>query len=224
MNIEEFKEILKNGTNEAKYKAISNSKLTLLNTKIFNLLFELLKDSNPKNRFFAIFHLIDKFPKLLAKIEGDYITDIYNCLFDENTPVADRATWALSIVGEKALDKLKKEYYSNSNLIDSKVQIIYAIGRGNFSKNSKDRIQILLDGIKSDNDNLRFQAMSAIISNTNSKTENKWNSVNDNSIDLEKIHRMILPIAKEFTKSNNNHFRECSIRDVKWIKKTYNIV
>ncbi|WP_299903323.1 HEAT repeat domain-containing protein [uncultured Aquimarina sp.] len=222
MNLKEFKKILKNGTDEAKHKAMSNADLSLLNIEIFDILFELLKDSNPNNRFFAIFHLIDKFPKSLSKIKDDYITEIYNTLFDEYTPVADRATWALSIAGEKALEKLVKEYHSGS--IDTKIKIVYAIGRGKFSEHSKKRIQILLDGIKSDNDNLKFQAMSAIMSNTNLESKNIWNSVDNPSIDLKKIHKMILPIAKEFNKSSNKHFKDSSVIYINWIEKTYNKV
>ena len=218
MYLKEFKEILKKGSDKAKHEVISNVGIELLNTEIFNLLFELLKDSNPNNRFFAIFHLIDKFPKPLSNIKGAYITDIYNSLFDEFTPVADRATWALSIAGGKALDKLIKEYYSGT--VDTKIRIVHAIGRGNFSEYSKDRVQILLDGIKSENNDLRFYAMSEIMSNTSSEFENKWNSINDNSIDLEKIHRMILPIAKGFTKSVNDYFKDSSTRYINWIEKT----
>lgn len=218
MTLEDFKEILRNGSYEAKHEAISEAGAVLLNTEIFNLLFELLKDGNPHNRFFAIFHLIDKFSESLASIERAFINDLYDSLFDEFAPVPDRAIWALSIVGDKALDMLMEKYYSGT--VDTKTRIICAIGRGNFSKRSKDRVQILLDGLQSDNLTLRFTAMCEIMSNTpiGPWQGNEWNSTQDTSIDFEKIYDMILPIAKDFSSSQNESFKDFSTRYINWIK------
>ena len=144
MTLDELKKILKNGSEKAKYEAIEKN-LELLNKDIFYLLFDLLKDSSFQNRFFALFNLIDKFSKPLANIEGVFIDDIYNLLFDEFAPIIDRAIWALSIIGDKAIDKLREEYHCGT--INTKIQIIYAIDRGNFSQRTQDRVEILLAGL-----------------------------------------------------------------------------
>lgn len=223
MTLKGFKDILRNGSDEVKQEAISKAGPELLNTDIFFLLFDLLKDSNPHNRFFAIFHLIDKFSKSLTNIDGTYISDVYELLFDEFAPVADRAIWALSIVGDKALDKLIEEYYSET--ADTQTQIIYAIGRGNFSQRSKERIQVLLDGLQSENEKLKFTAMCEIMSNTpiSPWCESEWNSTQDENIDFEEIYDIILPIAKEFASSRSETFKEFSTRYINWIVNRKNL-
>ena len=219
MILEDFKEILINGSDKAKHKAMSDANPELLNVEIFYLLFDLLKDSSSPNRFFAIFHLIDKFSKSLASVEGVLIDDIYNLLFDEFAPVADRATWALSIIGDKALDKLIEKYYSGA--IDTKIRITYAIGRGNFSQRTKDRVKILSTGLQSENQNLRFTAMCEMMSNTpiSPWSESEWNSTQDKNIDFEEIYDKILPVAKEFSKLENEEYKNFSNRYINWIEK-----
>ena len=219
MTLEELKEILINGSDEAKHKAISNAKVELLNAEIFHLLFDLLKDNNSNNRFFAIFHLIDKFSISLSNIKGVFIHDIYHSLFDEFAPIADRATWALSIVGDKALDKLMEKYHSGT--IDTKIRITHAIGRGDFSKRTKDRVQILLAGLKSENQNLRFTAMCEMMSNTpiGPWSKSEWNSTQDKTIDFEDIYDTILPLARDFSKSENENYKGFSNRYINWIEK-----
>ncbi len=223
MILEYFKEILINGSDKAKHKAMSGANPELLNVEIFYLLFDLLKDSSSHNRFFAIFHLIDKFSKSLASVEGVLIDDIYNLLFDEFAPVADRATWALSIIGDKALDKLIEKYYSGA--IDTKIRITYAIGRGNFSERTKDRVKILSTGLQSENQNLRFTAMCEMMSNTpiSPWSESEWNSTQDKNIDFEEIYDKILPVAKEFSKLENEEYKNFSNRYINWIEKRKSI-
>lgn len=219
MTLENFKEILINGSDEAKHKAISYANPKLLNAEIFYLLFDLLKDNSSHNRFFAIFHLIDKFSISLSGAEGVLIDDIYNSLFDKYAPIADRATWALSIIGDKALDKLIEKYYSGA--IDTKIRITYAIGRGNFSKRTKDRVKVLLTGLQSENKRLRFTAMCEMMSNTpiSHQNENEWNSTQDKSINFEEIYDKVLPIAKEFLKLENKKYKSFSNRYINWIEK-----
>ncbi|WP_459210987.1 HEAT repeat domain-containing protein [Aquimarina rhabdastrellae] len=202
---------------------MSGANPELLNVEIFYLLFDLLKDSSSHNRFFAIFHLIDKFSKSLASVEGVLIDDIYNLLFDEFAPVADRATWALSIIGDKALDKLIEKYYSGA--IDTKIRITYAIGRGNFSERTKDRVKILSTGLQSENQNLRFTAMCEMMSNTpiSPWSESEWNSTQDKNIDFEEIYDKILPVAKEFSKLENEEYKNFSNRYINWIEKRKSI-
>ncbi|WP_435261882.1 hypothetical protein [Tenacibaculum sp. nBUS_03] len=106
---------------------------------------DLLKDNSSSNRFFAIFNLIEKFPESLSNIEGVFVDNIYNLLFDDYAPIVDRVPWALSIIGDKALDKLIEKYYSVT--MDVKPLIIHAIGRGNFSKRFKDRVKVLLEAL-----------------------------------------------------------------------------
>lgn len=218
MTLEGFKDIIRNGSDEAKHAAIANAGSELLNAEIFHLLFELLKDSNPHNRFFAIFHLIDKFSESLANLEGTFVSDIYDSLFDECGPVVDRATWALSIVGDKALDMLMEKYYAGT--VDTQTRIIYAIGRGNFSQRSKDRIQILLNGLQSENRKLKFTAMCEMMSNTpiGPWHDSEWNSTQDKSIDFEEIYEIILPVAKDFSCSEDESFKDFSTRYIKWIE------
>ncbi|CAL2081439.1 conserved protein of unknown function [Tenacibaculum sp. 190524A02b] len=212
MTADEFKEILRKGSNKAKEEAVSNVTPEL---EIFNILIELLKDSKYCNRFFAIYHLIDKFSKFLENTNEVVINTIYESLFDDFPPVVDRTIWALSIIGDKALAKLIKEYYSSTE--SNKIKIILAIGRGNFTQRTKDRIQVLLDGIKSKNDNLRFHAMGEIISNTQSTFGDK-----QQSIDLESIHIKVLPVAKEFTESEDDYIKDVSTQYINWVEKNYN--
>lgn len=216
MTIEKFKDILINGSDEAKHQAISNAKEELLTVEVFNILFELLKDGEYLNRFFAIYHLIDKFSSSLENTDETRVNDMYTLLFDDFYPVVDRATWALSIIGDKALDKLIKEYYTANDEV--KTRIIIAIGRGKFSHRSKDRIQILLDGITSENENLRFNAMSEIMANTQLNFRSEWNTISDTSIDIAKIHQEVLPIAMEFAKSSDNYFSGFAHQYIETIK------
>ncbi|SNR16561.1 hypothetical protein [Tenacibaculum jejuense] len=208
MTIEELKKVLREGSDKDKHKVISNVKKELLNQEIFNVLIELLEDSKYLNRFFAIYHLIDKFSDFLKNSNESIVNNVFNLLFDDFYPVVDRANWALSIIGDKALDKLTKEYYIATD--ENKTRIIIAVGRGNFSHRSKDRLHILLDGIKSENKQLRFNSMREIIANTQQKSINEWDSISDTSIDLDEIHMKILLIAKEFTNSEDDYVKNFS--------------
>ncbi|MBB6464111.1 HEAT repeat domain-containing protein [Flammeovirga kamogawensis] len=220
MNLEELKDILRNeGTFATKTKAISDSSLELLNLEIFNILFELLEDDDSQNRFFAIFHLIDKFSDLLTNLDESLVNKVYNALFDEDSPVADRAIWALNIIGDRALDKLINEFHTGT--IENKIRITYAIGRGNFSIRTLDRIEILFNGLKSKDEELRFTAMCEMMSNSpvGPWSENEWNSTKDENIDFEKIYDIVLPIAYSFSTSENESYKEFSIRYIDWIEK-----
>ncbi|WP_299710890.1 hypothetical protein [uncultured Tenacibaculum sp.] len=205
MTIEELKKVLREGSDKDKHEVISNVKEELLNIEIFNVLIELLKDCKYHNRFFAIYHLIDKFSDFLKNSNESVVNDVFNLLFDDFYPVVDRANWALSVIGDTALDKLTKEYYIATD--ENKIRIIIAVGRGNFSHRSKDRLHILLEGIKSENESLRFNSMREIIANTQQTSRNEWNSIHDTTIDVDEIHMKILPIAKEFTNSEDDYVK-----------------
>ncbi|MCG8576924.1 MAG: hypothetical protein MI810_18730, partial [Flavobacteriales bacterium] len=109
MTLEEFKDILRIGSDNEKHEAISKIELELFREEVFEFLFDYLKDDDHKNRFFALYHLIDKFSDSLKSLDEPKINLVYNLLFDEFTPSVDRSIWALSIIGDKAIDKLKKK-------------------------------------------------------------------------------------------------------------------
>lgn len=222
MTLEKFKDILISGSDDEKYEAITNIKLELLVKEVFNILFELLKDNDFKNRFFALYHLIDKFSSSFEDLDEPRINIVYDLLFDESGPVADRSIWALSIIGDKAIDKMKLEYQTGS--LETKIRITYAIGRGDFSQRTKDRVEILLAGLNSDNEELRFTAMCEMMSNTpiGPWSESEWNSTQDPNIDFEEIYDLILPIAISFSESIRDDYKEFSKRYIDWIKKAYN--
>ncbi|PWJ38655.1 HEAT repeat domain-containing protein [Sediminitomix flava] len=218
MTLEEFKNILKNGAEKEKHEAISNANSELLNSEIFFLLIELLKSPESHIRFFALYHLIDKFSESLTNIDDSLIGEIYNLLFDQFTPVVDKTFWALSIIGDRALDMLLDEYYKGDN--ETKIKITYAIGRGNFSHRSKDRIHVLLDGLKSKNIDIKFSSMCEIMSNTPIANEHKseWNSVQDKTVDLEMIYDQVLLVAREFIELNYDRYQNSSSYYIKLIE------
>ncbi len=132
MTLEGFKNILRIGSDDEKHKAISKIKLELAEEEVFETLFSYLKDDDHKNRFFALYHLIDKFPDSLKNLNESKINVVYTLLFDEFSPIVDRSIWALNIIGDKAIDKLTSEY--KTGLLKVKTMITYAIGRGDFSQ------------------------------------------------------------------------------------------
>ncbi|WP_196890110.1 hypothetical protein [Aureivirga sp. CE67] len=91
-----------------------------------------------------------------------------------------------------------------------KIKIIHAIGRSNFSERSRDKLDFLLKNLNSNEKEIRFTSMCELISNTRLDETNIWNKVNDDSINLEEIHQLILPIAKEFENSQDDFFRNIS--------------
>lgn len=218
MKSEELKTILNRGNTEEKYDAFKDLDSKFITIEIFSILCGLLKDEDSEVRFFALYHIIDKFESFLSKIEGNLVNDFYNLLFDESSFVFDRSTWALSIIGDKAIDKLYKKYHKGTTYI--KKQISFAIGRGNFSERSQDRIEILLCGINSSDNDLSYVAMCELMYNTplTSGRSNPWNSIYNSKTTINEIYSNVLQVAKKLSKSSNPKYHESSNYYIKLIE------
>ncbi|MEM6264351.1 MAG: hypothetical protein AAGI38_17690 [Bacteroidota bacterium] len=218
MTLDELQHILLTGSWEEKEEALTNPRAGLPDREVFALLFEHLKHTNSQIRFFALFQLIRKFHESLTTIDETLVGDIYTLIFDENIPVSDRAIWALSITGDKGLDVLLESYPSAT--VNDKIKITYAVGKGYFSYRSKDRMNLMLAGLTSNDPQLRFTAMCTMMSNTpvGRSWNNPWNSTEDKSIDFEEVYKIVLPVARDFSQIENNTYREFATRYINWIE------
>ncbi len=218
MKSEELKTILNRGNTEEKYDAFKDLDSKFITIEIFSILCGLLKDEDSEVRFFALYHIIDKFESFLSKIEGNLVNDFYNLLFDESALVLDRSIWALSIIGDNAIDKLYQEYQAGSLYV--KKQISYAVGRGNFSERSQERIEILLSGINSSDNDLSYISMCELMYNTPlvATQSNPWDSIYNSKTTINEIYTNVLQIARKLSKTSNIKYHESSNYYIKLIE------
>lgn len=205
-------ETLVHGSNEERYLLLKKIPEDQLTDQVFSAICMLLKDKDYQTRFWGLFFIIDKFYALLPDADEELVNTVFELLFDNHSPVADRSIWALSIIGDKALDKLIREYETGTDEVKSR--IVYAIGRGRFSHRIEERIALLMDGMDSDNDELRFTAMCEMMQNT---PISPFNVEPRQGVDYQAIYSKILPIAQGFVKSSNKVYAEFANRYIGWI-------
>ncbi|WP_196894664.1 hypothetical protein [Aureivirga marina] len=220
MKIEIFKKIFKTESHKKKYDAISSLKKEEFTKEVFEILCNELNAVNNQDKFLGLFYLINNYSEELKNADEKLVDTIYNLLFIKDGTIISRAIWALSLIGDKALDRLIFEYEKEE--LEQKIIIIHAIGRGNFSERSKDRVEVLLKSLRSDEDELKFTGMCELMSNSNPNETNVWYLMNDSTIDIKKIHEEISIIAKEFIRINNKEsYIDFSLKYIDEIKNLY---
>lgn len=214
MELENLRKILIDGNIQEKHEKFREIDSQFLTNDMFENLCRLLSDKDSKVRFFSLYYLIEKFKPFLSNADQKLTDQIYNLIFDEDGPVADRAVWAIGITGNIGLNKLINEYHISSG--STKSRIVMAIGRSNFGHKLETRINILLDAIKSKNESVKFTAMCELMANS---PAGSWQKNKDRAIHFERVYSLVLPVAKKFSNSDSSMHREFGERYLQQIAK-----
>jgi hypothetical protein len=211
----EFRKILEKSPLEEKWSLIRDTDVTLLDEDLFDWLVFQLEDIDYKIRFFALFCLIDKFPKKLSEPNDKLVNIMMKLLIDKSTPIVDRAAWALSIMGEFGLKKLLESTITSDLKLRQKV--IWAIGsNANLNLKKDESISILLNGLQDENEVIRFTSMCALI-NVSPLGMNKYYMIED--YDFKEIYKNMKPVAKSFMESENAMYNDFAKRYFKMIEQ-----
>lgn len=184
-----------------KWEVMGGVDTSLLNEEVFDLLVDQLKDKEDGTRFFALFTLIDKFRERLSNANDALADLMIQLLNDPYSLVVDRASWALTIMGEVGLKKLFKNI--NSDDPEFRRRIFLTIGKS-AHLNAEKSIEVFVEGLKDKNEEIRYIAMSTLME-ISPLGQNDSKTIED--FDFTTIYKMIKPVAKSFIESNNEEYR-----------------
>jgi hypothetical protein len=174
----------------------------------YHLALQALADAYDRVVFSALDILINKYSQRLQADAEKLIPILLQKLSGSDSPIADRAAWALNIIGNPALDGLIEATSTATNNY-AKSMYVWALGRNSSLYLQAERIASLLIQLLNDsNARVRFCAMASLMDNSPLRS---WGNSVLRDVNLEPIYKAVLPVAKEFVASNN-YYSEFALR------------
>lgn len=194
-----LKEILKLGTLKEKQEAFSKISDLELNEEVFDILVALLKNNDVNIRFFSLIKIIEKFKSYISDAKNDFVFEMLRLLREDQSIITDKVSWIFSLLGDKGLDILLKNFHTND--ISLKCNIIWVIGRNtNLNSRKDDVINLLLEGLKSNDDKVCFLSLCTIMDISPLRNFKKVMILD---FDFSEVYKIAKPIAKHFMLEKN---------------------
>jgi HEAT repeat protein len=175
---------------------------------LFTDIISCVADSDDRVRFWALTAMVWRYQTELLAHAKQLVHTLIECLLDHFGPVADRAIWALNIIGETALPHLLVALEAEHTQL--RIMAAYALRQNHRVRVAADQvISVLLQLLNDAEEDVRFTAMVVLMDMSPLRSIIGLNLQN---IDYEPVYDRLLPVVNFFSSHEVEDKRDWSHR------------
>lgn len=174
----------------------------------FSELVQLLEHEESFYRFWSLDLIIKNASAKIIEKSKILLPKLLRRVFDKDIPVADRAFWAIDIIGQSAVNYILDNYQLLEN--EEKEIILRLIPSHKFAKTEAPRIiELLVEELKHLDKNIRFSALIGLVYSSPLKISGNSRNLSE---DFSKFYKEMLQVSLELKLEEEKYLKEMGIK------------